>query len=331
MTIRTTLTQPWLRALLGIAISIGFAAVTISRVDLAIMSRAWAEVSMTLLVLAAGLSLAELGVRAVRWRLLLSPLADVRYGVALGYLSIGHLANAILPARLGDIARGLLSGAGLGVSRASVLGTIAVERVADAGLLGAAVMVGVLIGFRELAPTLVAIAVAGTVAVTGALLIVVVLRRGAIVATRRGGGLLRHGKSFVAGADALRRPSSLAAVATLTLASFGLAVVILMTVATAVGLAIPVWQAALIISAVTLSTAIPAGPASIGTYEFFGSAVMVTMGFPPEQSLLCVALVHVVVVMPAAMSGLAAMWWMSIRPNASLVGGGGTVISERPA
>ncbi len=324
MTIRHKLTRPWLRAVVGIAISVGFAAITISRVDLPLLSRAWAEVTVTLLVLAAGVSLVELGVRALRWRLLLSPLAEVRYATSFGYLSIGHLANAILPARLGDIARGLLSATGIGVSRASVLGTIAVERIADAGLLGSAVLIGVLIGFRELAPTLAAISVAGMVAVVGALLLFAVLRRQAIVATRIGGFALRHGRSFVAGADALRRPSSLVAAAALTLASFGLAVVTLVIVATAVGLAIPVWQAALIIAAVTLSTAIPAGPASIGTYEFFGSAVMVAMGFPAEQSLLCIGLVHVIVVVPAALSGLAAMWWMGVRPGAPLIAAGAT-------
>jgi uncharacterized membrane protein YbhN (UPF0104 family) len=243
-------------------------------------------------------------------------LAEARFGTVLGYLSIGHLANAILPARLGDIARALFAGVRFHVSRASVLGTIAIERLADAGLLGIAVTIGVFIGFGDLAPTVVALAIAGAVAVTTAMLLLAVLTRQSVAATRLGRLLRHHGQSFVAGASGLRQPSVALSVGLLTASSFVLAVTIFSIVGTAVGLSLPVWQAALVIAAVTLSTAIPAGPASIGTYEFAGLAVMTSMGFPAEQSLLCVALVHAIVVVPPSLIGLFAMWWLGVKPHA---------------
>ena len=201
------------------------------------------------------------------------------------------------------------------MSRASVLGTIAVERASDAGLLGLAVAVGVLVGFRQLAPTVGFLLLATAIAVAVAAAAFLVLRRDRVVATRIGGYLHHHGARFWAGASGLRSWRDRAAWAALTVTSYVLTVLIFTTVASAVGLSLPVWQAALAMAAVTLSTAIPAGPASIGTYEFVGMTVLVSVGLPAEQSLLCVALVHAVVVVPPSLIGLVAMWWLNVRPQ----------------
>ena len=49
----------------------------------------------------------------------------------LGYLLVGYLANNILPARLGELVRSHYLGDREGISRASALGTVVVERVVD--------------------------------------------------------------------------------------------------------------------------------------------------------------------------------------------------------
>jgi len=311
--------QPWLRAALGVGISAIFVAATVRTIDLELMAVAWEAVGFGLVALAALISFAEVGVRAARWRILLSSLGPVGYATVLGYLAIGHLANAILPARLGDVARGLITGVRLRVPRVSVLGTIAVERISDAGLLGLAVAIGVLVGFRQFA---LSIAILAGVVVAGAaaiLIAFVALRQGSAASTRVAGLVRHHGSRFWIGATGFRSRRDAILWTVLTIVSFGLTVVIFSIVAMAVGLAIPIWQAALIIAAVTLSLAVPAGPASVGTYEFVGVTVMASMGFAPEQSLLCVALVHAVVVVPPSSLGLAAVWWLGVRTHAPLL------------
>lgn len=327
--IRTQLSRPFVRAIIGMAVSAAFIAATVASVELELLAEAWAAVGIGLLTVAAGLSVVEVNVRAVRWRLLLRSLAPVGYGVTLGYLAIGHLANAILPARLGDVARALLAGVRLHVARASVLGTIAVERVSDAGLLGLAVAAGVLIGFRQLAPTVLILLGAGVLASAVALSVFLVLRRQAVAATRIGAFFSHHGARFWTGATGLRGWREALAWIGLTIASFGLTVIIMSTVAAAVGIPMPPWQAALVIASVTLSTAIPAGPASIGTYEFVGMTVLASMGFPVEQSLLCVALVHAMVVVPPSLMGLVAMWWLGVRPQVPHVNAAHSPAAER--
>ena len=314
MTQLRTLNRPWIRAVVGIGVSAVFVAITLSRVDLDLMAEAWAAVGYAWLGVALLVSVIEVMVRAARWNTLLRPFATISFGSALGFLSVGHLANAILPARLGDVARALITGRQTDSSRASVLGTIAVERIADAGLLGIATAAGVLVGYGELAPAVVALAIAGLLAAAVTTALALVLGRQAVAATRVGAMLLHHGRRFVAGVAALRTPSLVARVAGLTIVSFGLAVTVMYIVTAAVGLDVPLWQAALVMAAVTLSTAIPAGPASIGTYEFAGVTVLAAMGHPAEASLLAVALVHVIVTLPPALMGLAAMWLMHVRP-----------------
>jgi len=310
--ISRTLSRPTVRAVVGMSISALFLAATASAIDLRLLAEAWSRVGFALLIVAAAASVLELNVRAARWRLLLRRLAPIGHFHTLGYLSLGHLANAILPARLGDVARALVTGAQLRAPRSSVLGTIAVERISDTALLGFAVAIGVLIGYRQLAPAVAALLVAGVAAAAVAAVAFLVLRREAIVMTRVGSFLGTQAARFWEGASGLRTPSQAGAWALLTATSFGITIGIFALVASAVGLTMPIWQAALVMAAVTLSTAIPAGPASIGTYEFVGMTVMVSMGFAAEPALLSVALVHATAVLPTSLIGLGAMWWLGI-------------------
>ena len=313
------LTRGWTRAAIGIPLSVVLLVVTISRINVDLLANAWSSVALWMVVVAAVISVAEVSVRAVRWQILLAPFTRTSFGSSLGYLTIGHLANTVLPARLGDITRALLAGSQLRVSRMSVLGTIAVERVADAGLLGIAISTGAFIGFTGMEQTLGALLFAGGALALASAVGVLALRHRIVRGSRLGAILHDHGGHFLAGARSLTRPSDLARVVLLTLCSFGLAVVIFEAVAAGVGLPVPLWQAAVLIAAVTLSTAIPAGPASIGPYEFVGMTLMTSMGYAPETSLLCVALVHVAALVPATLMGLGFMWVMGLTFHSGTV------------
>jgi len=65
--------------------------------------------------------------------------------------------------------------------------------------------------------------------------------------------------------------------------------------------------------ALALSTAIPAGPGSVGTYEFIGVTVLVSLGFPAEPAFAAVLLVHLLAALPPAVAGLGAFWANHLR------------------
>ena len=303
----------WIRTVVGLGISLVFLVITLSRVDLDLLGKAWQGIVPAMVVLAIVLSIAEVGVRAERWRLLLRPIAASTFLTAYGLLAIGHLGNAALPARLGDIARAVIAGSRLHASRTAVLGTIAVERGADAGLLVAAGAVGIVAGYgAALQGALVVLILSGAAVGLAVVGTAALLQRSALGRTPFGARIREYGRLAAGGASALKDPWQSARVVGLSLASFALAILILQASAWSLSLTLTLWQSAIVIAAVTLSTAIPAGPASIGTYEFVGMTVMSTMGFTAEQSLMAVGLLHAIATLTPACIGAASLWLMGV-------------------
>src|SRR6476661_9800017 len=119
------------RALVGLVVSAVSLVIVFSQVDVAetiqiLRTASWAWIGVMLLFLACDVLL-----RALRWQRLVWPIKHVPYLPMLGYLLIGYLANNVLPARLGELVRCHYLGDREGVSRATTLGTVVVERVVD--------------------------------------------------------------------------------------------------------------------------------------------------------------------------------------------------------
>lgn len=71
------------------------------------------------------------GVRAVRWHLLLRSLKPIPFAPLFRTVVIGYAANDILPLRIGEIVRAYFLGQQEQVSKAATLVTIVVERIFD--------------------------------------------------------------------------------------------------------------------------------------------------------------------------------------------------------
>lgn len=301
------------RLLLGAAVSGFFVAITISRVDLAEVGLAIRQANFGILLLAIPIVFVELLLRAIRWQRLLEPIAAVPLRMSVAYLSIGYFANSMLPARLGDLARAFLAGRAFGVTRLGVLGTIVVERVADGlFILGVVAVLGLVVaGGASLAET--ALLLAG-VGIVGAAALGVVL----LWIRSSGGGAIRLSlrsmiDKVLLGAASLRNPAIALVTLVVTAAAFAVAVGMFAIVASAAGLDLTLAQCALVMGGLALSTSIPAGPGSIGTYEFIGLTIMTSIGLQPETSLAVVVLVHLVATLPVALAGLVAVWQLHFR------------------
>ena len=303
------------RLLLGIVLSVAFLAVTVAGLDLALVGQIILAASPLGLVLALALVGLELSIRAYRWQALLGGIAPVPYRKAFGFLCIGYFANSMLPARLGDLARAYLAGNSFRIPRLATLGTVLVERVADGLTMVVAVIVASIFvpeagAIRQTAIVLLLVGLAGLLVASLGLL---AAHRLGLDTTRLGSLLRDLLLRVLAGTRALRHPRGLAIVLATTFAGFVTAVSVLWTVGMAVGLELSAGQAALVSAGLALSLAIPAAPGSLGTYEFVGVSILVSIGYPPEASLAAIALVHVFVTLPAALLGLLAMWAYHMR------------------
>jgi uncharacterized protein (TIRG00374 family) len=81
----------------------------------------------------------------------------------------------------------------------------------------------------------------------------------------------------------------------------------------ALGLPLNPIQWAFVIGVLALSTAIPAAPGSLGTYEFAGVAALGILGIGPSQALAATVLIHVIAALPPALLGLVATLILHVR------------------
>lgn len=307
--------RPLVRIGGGLAVSVAFVLVIVSRVDLAGVGHALLRAAPALLLVCLALAWLEICARAWRWQYLLRPIGRIGYLPSLAYLCVGYFANTFLPVRLGDLARAYLAGSTFGVPRLATLGTIVVERLTDGvTILAIALALGLLVaGGASLAATAVWLTLAALLGGLGLVGAIRVLRSRAVAATQLGRLVNQLLQRLAAGAEAIRRPRGLAVVLAWTLFAYGFAVASLTVVAASVGLDLTPLQAGFVMAGLALSTAIPAAPGSVGTYEFVGLTLLTALGFDPEASLAAVVLLHLAGTIPPAAVGLAMTWHYHVR------------------
>ena len=301
------------RLVVGLVVSAVFVVLTLSRVDLRETAAALGRVNFGMILLAVPVVGLELVLRAIRWQRLLQPIAPIALRQTTAYLAIGYFANSMLPARLGDVARALLAGRAFNIGRLAVLGTIVVERLADGLFILAAVAVlGLTVaGGASLASTALWLGALGIAGIAVLWLALSWVRRPV------GGRVRTLLRSFVErvllGVQGVRSPSVAISTALLTVAAFATAVGMFAVVAGAADAGLTLAQSALVMGGLALSTSIPAGPSSIGTYEFVGLTILTSLGLAPEPALAIVVLVHLVATVPVALAGLVAAWQLHFR------------------
>src|SRR5205823_6936644 len=115
------------RLILGSVVSAALVLLLLYSVDLRALSQPLGHVNPALLGLAVGLYFVGVLVRAFRWRLLLSPVADVALSRLFGVMIVGFTVNNLLPARVGELARAYLLARSDRIPAGSTIGSIVVE------------------------------------------------------------------------------------------------------------------------------------------------------------------------------------------------------------
>ncbi len=261
----------------------------------------------------AGFLLIDVVVRAVRWRRLLAPIRDVSFGATLGYLLIGYLANNVLPARLGELVRCHYLGDREGLSRATALGTVVVERVVDIAVVATIAAAAILVlSVRGIVASAVLVGVAIGVLLAVALAIGIAAHRlpgAARVAAMAGRWprirdlvtRLREGLAVAGDARTLFEALALSVVA------WGATLLAFAAAGQAVGVQLTIGQASLVASGVALAAAIPSGPASLGTFELAAVRIAQVIGVAAEPAFAMALIVHAAILLITSTGGVIAL------------------------
>jgi hypothetical protein len=298
------------RALIGAAISLVALFLVLRSVDLAATAELLRTADWRWIAVVVAFLCVDLAIRALRWQRLLAPIAPVPYLHTLQYLLVGYVFNNVLPARLGELVRSHYAGDREGISRSTTLGTIVVERVIDLVSVVSIASVAILVlSVRGVVASavLVGAAVAGLVA---AVLAVGIAAHRLPGAERIAAAADRYPKvkELVANLrDGLRvagRPRTLAEALPLSAFSWSCAILGFAAAGQAIGYELTIGQAALMASGVALASAIPAGPANLGTFELAAVQLGKAVGIPEDDAFAMALIVHVTIVLVTSIGGI---------------------------
>ncbi len=319
-----------LRGGLGILISVAALAFVISRVDLAGVAKVLGSANLAFVGAMLACTCLDLVCRTIRWQGLLAPIQRVRFLPTMGYLLVGYVANNLLPARLGELVRSHYLGDREGISRATALGTIVVERVVDTAVLVAVASVAIVIlGVRGVVANAILVGLALTTLLVLALAFALVAHRlpfadRLLAAVERWPTVIRLLGRLRGGMAVAGRPRTLTTAIAWSLAAWVATIVSFAAAAQAVGVELSWGQAGLLAAGVALSTAIPAGPGYVGTFELAGVQIAAAFGVAPEPAFALTLLAHASSVIITSIGGGVALIRLGWRRP-------GTAASATPA
>jgi uncharacterized protein (TIRG00374 family) len=299
------------------------------------MEETFRRVDSLPLVLAAIVSVLLLVIRAIRWRYLLLPRAEVRFNSLLSATMIGFMANNVLPARAGEFVRAYVLSKKEAVSISAVLGTLVVERFFD--VLSLLLMFSLTYHFSSQPSWVQSIGVVATIVffVFLALLLFAVVRPGRFVAVlsrwsrivpggfhERIEGIL---ESFLEGLGIFRYRKLLLVVFLLSALhwlAFGWALSLGLR---GFGITVPPEGPYLVLSVVSLSLAIPSSPGFVGTFQWFMVKSLSLYRVPENLSLPFSIGFHLILYIPTTTIGLIYFFrenisWREVKQSDDLVG-----------
>jgi uncharacterized membrane protein YbhN (UPF0104 family) len=218
---------------------------------------------------------------------------------------VGYLANTVLPARLGEGVRAVLLARREGLPMPDTIGSVVLERLLDiltVAILGATAAVALGARGQTLIVALVGLAVA-----VGALVVVAIAAR---FLRRSHWGRLERARTIVggllSGASPAGRAPVIARALALTVITWLLDAGIYWLVARSLGVDLAPVAAMIVSTVAVLSTAIPAAPGYVGTFELAASGALRALGVDVETALAVAIVAHAVVILTTAVGGTVA-------------------------
>jgi uncharacterized protein (TIRG00374 family) len=291
--------------LLGVVVSVAAAALLLATTDIGQVAAAIGRAQPIWLLPSLLILAGQAWLRAVRWATLLRPWAGpaIRARRVAGAMLVGYFVNAVMPARLGEVARAAIVSARESIAIGGVAASVVGERAVDILALFALAAVALAVAGSTWAAAFAVAAIGLTVVVALASRATMLQRFvPARLPARLAGGI----RGFLDALAAIPRRPSATAVVLSAMAWLGDAGIVLL-VARALGLDVPPAGALLLALGGALGTALPAAPGYIATYEL-GALALATLAGVPRETALPVALVtHVIGVTVLAVAGAIAL------------------------
>lgn len=310
--------------MLGVMISLCFAGLLLKRANLYDTWQTLRSIEPRLLILPLLIGAPNYLLRALRWQLIFPRPARPGYWLTFRTYAIGTGSNNLVPGRAGDVARCVLISHDSSLAGSSLaLATLAIEKVLD----GFALLTIVLLACLYISPPnwLTRLALAGMIVFGGALAIMYAIRFktewflacvDSILSALRLSSLAKKVmalfSSFNEGLNAVTSIPQMVCLTALTALIWSTEAGLVWAIARPLRLPLSFPYSVVVAAVLGLGLMVPAGPASIGTYEFFVVAAMGLAGIASGSALAYALLSHAWVFVTTSIVGLACLAWAGL-------------------
>jgi uncharacterized protein (TIRG00374 family) len=314
----------WREFLISFIVTAALCVFLYLRMDVSAFTDGLKKANYLLLIPAVILTSVAWLIRAVRWKVLLNPFAEVPLSEAFRVLMVSASIGVIVPARAGELWRAHAMGRQTGLSRSTVLGTVVVERLIDGiMLIFMALLALILIGPSSAIAILVGSMAAGFIVATA---FVMVLTRSPsaqdwatrqlirIAPAKMKGVLAEKASLFMHGLSSLRDNRILLSASGLTIAIYLLDAFIYWMMGQSFGLDVSAAGYLLVVVISNLAVAIPISIGGVGPYEFFVQQVLVLQDAHAELALALALFMHVLLLAVPMFWGVMGIWRGAPKP-----------------
>ncbi len=304
-----------LRYLVGALVGLALLVWVLRGFDWGEMGRAVKAADYIWLLPAGAAMLGMFALRALRWRLLLGPLEDVKFGALWSGVLIGYLGNFALTANAGELIRAFVLGRRTGVSKSAALASIMIEKTLDILVL---VVFLLLLSLALPLPHWVDLMIALAALMLGvAFLFLLSLSRWEARTAIWIGSLVAHFSAplalrvenlvhaFVTGLRVLGRGKFLVAALVLTGLIWPCLALAFFFIGRSLGLAVAGQAYLLLVTLITLGAIVPTLPGQIGTTEFLIVGGLAVFAVDKEPALTFAILLRLVRLLPLGLGYVA--------------------------
>lgn len=324
------------RFFIGLILSVFFLTIFLWRADMSDLWEAIQTANYLYVIPGIGLYFLSLLLRTMRWKVILSPMGDFRVMRLWPVVLVGYASNNILPVRLGELVRSYFLNIREGVSKASGLATILIERVSDG--LTLLLLVGIVSLFVPIVDLFKALGeqtrvnwlvltLALSVPFFSFMLLLLAMAVWPETVERLMGRALQYLPSrvrpmaafvstrFLEGLSALRHPKRLGTIMALSIPVWVFEASMFFLIALGFGLDeyfASIWHlmGILILTTATsnLGTTIPSGGGGVGPFEFFAQATLVYFAVDVSVATAYVLVLHAALLAPVTIAGVGYAW-----------------------
>lgn len=255
--------------------------------------------------------------RCVRWRLLLSPVTEIKAKDLFGPMMLGWFANNILPLRMGEIARAYIAGRKFKVSVSATLATILLERLCDTlAFLTTFLLAAIFFPFPHFVEK--GAAALGTLCVLVIISLVIisnhlqrfhhVLQKLPLIPDTFKKKLMDIVTNFSHGVSIMKSGRHVVASLALSLLVWTMEGTVLYLFGRAFDIPLTYPASFFVLFFLGLSVTLPQAPGYVGTVEYFGVSALVLLGIPKSQGLPVILALHASQFLYIGIAGVWALW-----------------------